>query len=402
MALSDHLRELRARLLRSVLVVVVAFSVALFFYDQLLELVLIPYNDAREQLGAAVETEAVVNDVTGPLLLQLKLCGVVAIVASSPYWLYQIWAFILPGLHPSERKWSRIFAAIAGPLFFAGVATGYYVLPKAIEVLIGFTPEDVTNLVEFGKFFSFITRMLLVFGIAFEIPLFVVMLNLAGVVSGKALGRYRPWIIIGTFVFAAVATPSTDPFSMLFLAVPMLILFGIAEVIARIVDRARGKGGALHRAVGRRRGFAAVTSSRTAELDPFDLPDWVGEGRGRLGHRRGASPGISSPAASPARATRSCPATSSPSTRPTRLRWSTRRSEPGSTRPGSTARCSCSPAMAGPRSRLPARRGPRTRCSTRSPEWPGRSAPTRPTGQYSSGSASHGSGFASRGVNDHP
>ena len=242
MALSDHLRELRARLLRSVLVVVAAFSVALFFYDQLLEVVLVPYNDARGRLGASVETQAVVNDVTGPLLLQLKLCGVVGIVASSPYWLYQIWAFILPGLHAAERKWSRIFAGIAGPLFFAGVATGYYVLPKAIEVLISFTPENVTNLVEFGKFFSFITRMLLVFGISFEIPLFVVMLNLAGVVSGKALGRYRPWIVIGTFVFAAVATPSTDPFSMLFLAVPMLVLFGIAEVIARLIDRARGRG----------------------------------------------------------------------------------------------------------------------------------------------------------------
>jgi sec-independent protein translocase protein TatC len=242
MALSDHLRELRARLLRSVLVVIVAFSIALFFYDQLLDLVLIPYNDARERLGASVETQAVVNDVTGPLLLQLKLCGVVAIVASSPFWLYQIWAFILPGLHPGERKWSRIFAAIAGPLFFAGVATGFFVLPKAIEVLISFTPDNVTNLVEFGRFFSFITRMLLVFGIAFEIPLFVVMLNLAGVVSGKALGRYRPWIILGTFVFAAVATPSTDPFSMLFLAVPMLVLFMVAEVIARLVDRARGRG----------------------------------------------------------------------------------------------------------------------------------------------------------------
>ena len=242
MALSDHLRELRARLLRSVIVVVVAFSVAIFFYDQLLNLVLIPYNDAREKLGASVETQAVVNDVTGPLLLQLKLCGVVAVVASSPYWLYQIWAFILPGLHDTERKWSRIFAAIAGPLFFAGVATGWYVMPKAIEVLIGFTPTDVTNLVEFGRFFSFITRMMLVFGIAFEIPLFVVMLNLAGVVTGKQLGRYRPWIIIFTFVFAAVATPSTDPFSMLFLAVPMLVLFGIAEIIARLADRARGRG----------------------------------------------------------------------------------------------------------------------------------------------------------------
>ena len=241
MALSDHLRELRARLLRSVIVVAVCFGIALFFYDQLSDLIRVPYDDAVERLEGKVDTRIVVNDVTGPLLLQLKLCGVVAVIVSSPYWLYQIWAFILPGLHPGERKWSRIFAAIAGPLFFAGVATAYFVLPKAIEVLIGFTPADATNLVDFGRFFSFLTRMLLVFGISFEIPLFVVMLNLAGVVSGKALGRYRPWIVILTFVFAAVATPSTDPFSMLFLAVPMLLLFGIAEIIARLVDRARGR-----------------------------------------------------------------------------------------------------------------------------------------------------------------
>jgi sec-independent protein translocase protein TatC len=243
MALSDHLRELRARLLRSVIVVIVAFSIALFFYDQLSDLIRVPYDDAVRRLNGEVETQIVVNDVTGPLLLQLKLCGVAAVIASAPYWLYQIWAFILPGLHPGERKWSRLFVVVAGPLFFAGVATAYFVLPKAIEVLIGFTPADATNLVDFGRFFSFITRMFLVFGIAFEIPLFVVMLNLAGVVSGKALGRYRPWIVILTFVFAAVATPSTDPFSMLMLAIPMLALFLVAEVIARLVDRARGRGG---------------------------------------------------------------------------------------------------------------------------------------------------------------
>ncbi len=244
MALSDHLRELRARLIRCALVVVVAFSVALFFYDELFQLVLIPYNDAREQLGESVVTKVVVNDITGPLLLQLKLCGVVAVLASSPYWLYQIWAFVVPGLHANERKWSRVFAAIAGPLFIAGVATCWYILPKAIEVLIGFVPGDpgeVENLVNFDKFFSFIARMVFVFGISFEIPLFVIMLNLAGVVSGKALGRHRPWIIIGTVVFAAVATPSTDPFGMLFLAVPMILLFFIAEIIARLADRRRGK-----------------------------------------------------------------------------------------------------------------------------------------------------------------
>jgi sec-independent protein translocase protein TatC len=242
MALSDHLRELRARLIRSAVVLVVAFVVALFFYDQLLEFIRAPYDDAVEQLGGKVDTTVVTSGVTTPLLLQLKLCGVAALVASSPYWIYQIWAFILPGLHPQERKWSRIFAAIAGPLFFAGVATGYYVLPKGLEVLIGFTPANVTNLVEFSQFFSFLTRMLLVFGISFEIPLFVVMLNLAGVVSGKQIGRYRPWIVLGTFIFAAVATPSTDPFSMLMLAIPMLILFLIAEQVARLADRARGRG----------------------------------------------------------------------------------------------------------------------------------------------------------------
>jgi len=243
MALSDHFRELRARLIRSALVLVVAFILAIVFYDQLLALVQHPYNAAQQTLkDKGIVSTIYVGDATGGLLLQMKLCGVVAIIASSPYWLYQIWAFILPGLHPAERKWSRIFAAIAGPLFFAGVAVGYYVLPKAIEVLIGFTPDEVTNLVELPQFFSFISRMLLIFGIAFEIPLFVVMLNLAGVVSGRQLGKYRPWIIIGTFVFAAVGTPSTDPFSMLFLAIPMLVLFLIAELIARAVDRARGRG----------------------------------------------------------------------------------------------------------------------------------------------------------------
>ncbi len=242
MALSDHLRELRARIIRSTLVVIVGFCIALYFYDDLYQLILHPYEQAKEQLPKGTESEAVLSGVAAGLTFQLKLCGLAALVGSSPYWLYQIWAFILPGLHATERKWSRIFAAIAGPLFFAGVAVGYYVLPKAITVLIGFTPGGVKNLVEFTAFFSFISRMLLIFGISFEIPLFVVMLNLAGVVSGRQLGKYRPWIIVGTFVFAAVGTPSTDPFSMLFLAVPMLALFLLAEVIARLVDRARGRG----------------------------------------------------------------------------------------------------------------------------------------------------------------
>jgi sec-independent protein translocase protein TatC len=245
MALSDHFRELRARLIRSALILVILFCVAIAFYSHLLELIQHPYNEARAALAhhdPPIKTEPVINDATGGILLQFKLCGVVSIIASSPYWLYQIWAFILPGLHPKEKRYSRMFAAVAGPLFLGGVALGYYVLPKGLTVLISFVPNGVTNLIDFGRYFSFEMRMLLIFGISMEIPLFVVLLNLAGVISGRALARHRPWIVIGTMVFAAVATPSTDPFSMLMLAVPMLILFAISEIICRTSDRIRGRG----------------------------------------------------------------------------------------------------------------------------------------------------------------
>lgn len=238
MALSDHLRELRARLLKVALIIIVGLAVSLAFYDQLLSLVYDPYRQAQEALGEDV-TQATTSGAGGGLLLYLKLCGLASVVGTSPLWLYQIWAFILPGLHARERKWTRIFAAIAGPLFLAGIALGYVTLPKGLEILIGFNPDGVTNLVDFNEYLTFFGRTMLVFGIAFEIPLFVVLLNLAGVVSGKALGAYRPWIIVGTFVFAAIATPSADPFTMTFMAVPMVVLFLVSEQIARFNDRRR-------------------------------------------------------------------------------------------------------------------------------------------------------------------
>jgi sec-independent protein translocase protein TatC len=242
MALADHLRELRARLLWVALFLLVGITVSWFFYDQLFSLIYEPYKSAQETLqGKGVDSKPVLTGVANPLLLQLKLCAMATVVLGSPFWLYQIWAFVVPGLHPHERRWTRVFATVAGPLFIGGVAVGYYVLPKGLEVLIGFTPESIQSLVEFGDYFRFLTRMLLVFGIAFEIPLFVVMLSLAGVVSGKTLGAYRPWIVVGTFVFAAVATPSTDPFSMLMLALPMTLLFLVSEGIARLIDRRRSR-----------------------------------------------------------------------------------------------------------------------------------------------------------------
>jgi len=240
MQLSDHFREFRARVLRVLLLGIVVFVVGIFQFDLLYSIVYGPYERTLDVLPEGTSM-AITSGAAGGLMLYLKLSAFATFVVTAPYWLYQIWAFLMPGLHPHERRWSRVFVAVAGPLFVAGVALGYLTFPKALEILIGFNPDGIVNLVESNDYLTFFTRTMLVFGIAFEIPVFVVLLNFAGVVKGKQLAEFRPWIIVGTFVFAAVATPSADPFTMTFMAVPMVVLFLVSEVIARANDRRRAK-----------------------------------------------------------------------------------------------------------------------------------------------------------------
>ena len=217
MTLVEHLRELRNRLFVGVVAIFVGFVVGLVHLrlaaasscSTPIESVI----DVRRARRASAPSP---SSTASPrsFILQLKVALVAGIVIASPIWLYELWAFIMPGLHRNERKWTMIFVSIAGPLFLAGVALGYYVMPKGLEVLLGFTPTGVTNLVDTQDYLNFMIRVLLVFGVSFEIPLFVVLLNLAGVVKARHLARCRAWIIFGTFVFAAVATPSTDPITM--------------------------------------------------------------------------------------------------------------------------------------------------------------------------------------------
>ncbi len=243
MTLIEHLRELRNRMFISVVAVVVGFIIAWVFNHQILDLLIRPSRIAISKLPESQRKDVTLftSGITGGFTLQVKVSLVAGIVLSSPVWLYELWAFILPGLHKSERKWTYVFVAIAGPLFATGVALGFWVMPKGLQVMLGFTPDSLSNFIDANAYLNFVLRVLLVFGVAFEIPLFVVLLNLAGVVSGKQLGRFRPWIIFSTFVFAAVATPSTDPITMLLLAIPMVLLFLISEVIARVMDRRRGR-----------------------------------------------------------------------------------------------------------------------------------------------------------------
>jgi sec-independent protein translocase protein TatC len=239
MTLVEHLRELRFRLIVAVLAIVVGMVVTLIFYDTIFNLLKEPFWDTINQLKKerGLDAKLVIGDVAGPLMLMLKISLVGGLVISSPVWLYQIWAFIMPGLHRNERKWTMVFVGTAAPLFIIGVLIGYFALPKGLTVLIDFTPMEVSNFVQLDTYLSFTLRLLVVFGISFEIPIFVILLNLVGVLSAARLKKWRAPIIFVLFVFAAVATPSTDPITMLFLAVPMSVLFIVSEVIARAIER---------------------------------------------------------------------------------------------------------------------------------------------------------------------
>ena len=262
MTLAAHLRELRQRVLRGALAIVLATVLSWFFYEQLLDLLVEPYRNAVDNLSSReLDEKLIQNTIAGPFILQLKIAGLSGLVLSSPVWLYQVWAFIMPGLHRNERRWTVIFSAVAGPLFLAGVALGYFVLPKGISMLLSFTAEGIGNYIEVSAYLSFTLRMLIAFGIAFEIPLFVILLNLAGVVSARQLANARRWLILLAFVFAAVATPSADPFSMLALAIPMAVLFMVSEAIAHLVDRRRA------------RRFAGITDDQASVLELEDTPD---------------------------------------------------------------------------------------------------------------------------------
>lgn len=245
MALVDHLREVRYRLMISVTAIVIVGIGSIFFYRELINFILQPYFQARAALMAAnpgAETLIVNDGVVKPLTLAVIACAMAGIVVSCPVWMYQLWAFVAPGLVAKEKKYALGFLGAAIPLFLLGCSVGYFVWPKGIAVMLGFTPQglDIVNLLEMSSFLALEIKIILVFGVSFLLPVILVALNLAGVVKGHQLVKSRKFVIFGTFVFAAVATPSTDPFSMLALSVPMTVLYMIAEAICLILDKRKG------------------------------------------------------------------------------------------------------------------------------------------------------------------
>lgn len=261
MPLIEHIRELRNRLLKALLGILVGTGVGLWFFDPIWRFLQQPYCQLPEKNRLGKGCGLVVNGLTEGFFLNLKISLIVGLVISAPIWLYQLWAFVAPGLYQRERRWTYIFLTASVPLFAGGATLAYVTLDKGLGILLGFVPNGTTALITVSSYLGYAVAMLLIFGVAFELPLFVVILNLAGVLTHARIRKSRRLILFGLFVFAAVATPSQDPFTMLALALPTVVLFEVAEVIAYLHDR--------HKAA-RPDPYAGLSDD---EASPLDLPD---------------------------------------------------------------------------------------------------------------------------------
>ncbi|CAB4861069.1 MAG: twin-arginine translocase subunit TatC [Actinobacteria bacterium] len=243
MPLLDHLRELRKRVFRASVAIVSASTVGWYFYNTIISQLAMPVCDleAAKKSGATYCGALYINGVLGPLNLQIKVALLSGVILSAPFWLYQLWAFIAPGLHRKEKRNSILFLVTATPFFAFGATLGYLVLPIAIKVLFGFTPNALANLVKFDDYLDFVMRIILLFGLAFELPVFLVTFNLIGFLRGRTILKpWRIWIF-SIVLFTAAFTPTADPFTMLLLALPLCALYFMAGGIALFVDSRRDK-----------------------------------------------------------------------------------------------------------------------------------------------------------------
>ncbi|WP_033350871.1 twin-arginine translocase subunit TatC [Kitasatospora aureofaciens] len=240
MALADHLRELRNRVVKSVLAIVVITVIAAIYHKQIENFLLEPLPQCTKETSGQFHGRcAQVSNIglTAGFTWMLKVSLTAGVVGTVPIWLYQVWAFVAPGLHRHEKKYAVVFMLCGAPLFLAGVALAILTLPTTVQVLISFTPDTTTPILPPEDYFDIATRMVLVFGLAFEFPLLLVMLNQVGIITGRRLLGWWRGMVMGITVFAAFATPSADPLSMLALAAPIWALYFIAVGIAILNDR---------------------------------------------------------------------------------------------------------------------------------------------------------------------
>ena len=250
MTLKDHLYELRNRLGLAVLIILIGgvFGFIWFFtplgpVPALGDIIKQPYcalpaNLRFEPNGTC---QLLQTQPFEAFMVNFKVGIAAGMVVTAPGWLYQVWAFITPGLYANERRFASVFVVFASLLFAAGAVLAFYVIPQGLEVLVSFGGSFFITALNASDYISFVLVMLLIFGVSFELPLLVVMLNRVGVVSYENLAKWRRGIVFGLFVFAAIATPGTDPISMVALGAAMTVLFEVAVQLSRVHDRRKAR-----------------------------------------------------------------------------------------------------------------------------------------------------------------
>jgi sec-independent protein translocase protein TatC len=235
MSLAAHFAEFRKRLFRSGVAILVGAIFGWIASEWVLKAMSGPVSAITETEGRQASLNF--TDISEAFDLRMQIAITVGIVVSSPVWLYQVWAFFMPGLSRGERRYAVGFVLTAVPLFLAGCAAGWYVLPNMVHVLTAFAPEGTTSVISARTYYNFVLRLVVVVGIGFVVPVLLVLLNFAGLVSAKAILKSWRLALLVIAVFCAIATPPSDVLSMFVLAVPMIALYYLAGTIAWVHDR---------------------------------------------------------------------------------------------------------------------------------------------------------------------
>ncbi|TDD65191.1 twin-arginine translocase subunit TatC [Jiangella aurantiaca] len=239
MTLTEHLRELRNRVLKAALAVVAFGVLGFVFRDQIFNFLVDPFIEATEQTGRDADLNF--REMMDPLVVPLRIAMLTGLVLGAPVWIYQLWAFVTPALYRNEKKWALAVVGAAVPMFGLGVLLAIWLMPRAMVFMQNFAPDNASMLVDFSSYLSFAIRLVLVFGIGFLLPIFVILLNAVGVLRHETLGAARRWVIVGIFAFGAIATPTGDPLSLMVLATPMWLLFEVAVLVCRFMDKRRDR-----------------------------------------------------------------------------------------------------------------------------------------------------------------